>query len=406
MDPMTKMASALSDGAEELEETLESMTVDQLDEFIKNGGEGSFIGQLALAQTQEWEEKTAMAVKMGMEMAKEAFSVTEKGHKFDVSEAKMKERQGAEEFAHAEKHKGFGKDSKFLDRMRFGLSNTALENEPRHQAYVARKHSEGKNAYNPFGGALTPSKYEKGADPKHRGQYGSFLKGKGKEKTSAVFPMTSHYEVTLDENGKATGLSDVVQQLAHLPTGLKTVRVSADEELEKTSAVKEKTAIGMPAMGNIAAKVAPIAGKALHGLVGSRAGAVGGGAALGAGLGAARGLIKNPGTDPATGQQRSRLWAGAKGAVVGGGLGAGAGYGASQLARTAATSSGAIGKATRGAMGSVAGDVAGGAQRMKTLNFATRARAAAAPAAAAAPKVVQASIDFSKLAADFRKRTW
>lgn len=71
MDSMTKLASALSDGPEEqLEETFERMTLDQLDDLVKNGGEGSFIGQVALEQA--WEEKTAMAVQMGIDMAKEA----------------------------------------------------------------------------------------------------------------------------------------------------------------------------------------------------------------------------------------------------------------------------------------------------------------------------------------------
>ena len=55
------------------------------------------------------------------------------------------------------------------------------------------------------------------------------------EKISAVIPMISHYEVTLDENGKHSGLSDVIQHLAHLPGGLKTVRIPTDEELEKRS---------------------------------------------------------------------------------------------------------------------------------------------------------------------------
>jgi hypothetical protein len=59
------------------------------------------------------------------------------------------------------------------------------------------------------------------------------------EKLAAVIPMVSHYEVTLDENGKATGLSDTIQQLAHLPGGLRTVRTPADEELEKTSGEME-----------------------------------------------------------------------------------------------------------------------------------------------------------------------
>jgi hypothetical protein len=67
------------------------------------------------------------------------------------------------------------------------------------------------------------------------------------EKISAVIPMISHYEVTLDENGKATGLSDVVEHLAGRPGGLKTVRVKADEELEKRSGWK--TTAGVAAAG-------------------------------------------------------------------------------------------------------------------------------------------------------------
>ena len=54
-------------------------------------------------------------------------------------------------------------------------------------------------------------------------------------KIAAVIPMVSHYEVTLDEDGKATGLSDTTQQLAYLPIGLKTMRSKIDEDLEKTS---------------------------------------------------------------------------------------------------------------------------------------------------------------------------
>jgi hypothetical protein len=80
MDPMVDLAQRLSARAdegvqhEELEESFESMTVDQLDEFIKNGGEGSFIGTLALEE-RAWEEKVAAADRKGREMAKLAAAV-------------------------------------------------------------------------------------------------------------------------------------------------------------------------------------------------------------------------------------------------------------------------------------------------------------------------------------------
>lgn len=57
-------------------------------------------------------------------------------------------------------------------------------------------------------------------------------------KIAAARPMINHYEVTLDEDGKASGLSDAIHTLAGLPTGARTVRVQADEDLEKTASAK------------------------------------------------------------------------------------------------------------------------------------------------------------------------
>jgi hypothetical protein len=74
------------------------------------------------------------------------------------------------------------------------------------------------------------------------------------------------------------------------------------------------------------------------------------GAGIGAGVGGIGGALKNPGVDPATGQQKSRLGNIATGMAGGAALGAGAGLAAKGAIRAAAGNKGAIGNATRGAM--------------------------------------------------------
>lgn len=72
-----------------------------------------------------------------------------------------------------------------------------------------------------------------------------------------VHPMISHWEVTLDENGKATGLSDVIEHLAGKPGGLRTVRVQADDDLEKLSEPMDAESdynVRKPLPGGLAAK--------------------------------------------------------------------------------------------------------------------------------------------------------
>jgi hypothetical protein len=129
----------------------------------------------------------------------------------------------------------------------------------------------------------------------------------------------------------------------------------AREEMSKVAA--------LPAMGSLlqGAKAAlpGIKGSVQSGLgkgmlrtmqagAGTRA-AVGAGA--GAALGGVSGALKNPGVDPATGQQRSRLGNVASGMAGGAALGAGAGLGARKAIGAVATGKGAVGQAARGAMG-------------------------------------------------------
>lgn len=108
---------------------------------------------------------------------KKAFSITDKGHKFDAEQARMRERHAAEALALHQAHGGVGskdQNANILDVLRFGpsiptpLSVLTNPSGPigaaRHQAHIARQHEAGGNSYNPLGGLLTPSKYEQGGD--------------------------------------------------------------------------------------------------------------------------------------------------------------------------------------------------------------------------------------------------
>lgn len=106
-------------------------------------------------------------------MEKVAFSVTEEGHKFDTEMAKARELAAAREWEIGQKYKGVGRRGKMgnIGRALRGFQPGAVSREPRHEAYVARRHAKGENAWNPLGGVMTPSKYEKGGS---KWQYGGF----------------------------------------------------------------------------------------------------------------------------------------------------------------------------------------------------------------------------------------
>lgn len=111
----------------------------------------------------------------------------------------------------------------------------------------------------------------------------------------------------------------------------------------------EKVAI--PALPQVGAALKGGLGSAMHATMGATKGMRAGvGAAGGAVIGGAAGAMKNPGTDPATGQQRSRLGNVMSGAAGGAALGGAAGLGARKAIGSVAASKGAVGEAARGAM--------------------------------------------------------
>ena len=113
-------------------------------------------------------------------MEKIAIAVTREGHKFDEEIAAIRERALSEEAALAQRYGGMtskGQKGSILKALR-GFHGDFMTGDPRNYAYRRRMHAEGRNPWNPIGGVLTPSKYEKGGDknmygrfevPKHKG---------------------------------------------------------------------------------------------------------------------------------------------------------------------------------------------------------------------------------------------
>jgi hypothetical protein len=127
------------------------------------------------------------------ELQKIAFSITEKGHKFDAEKHSIKERQAAETGEHLMKYKALGhRDPKTGKNpatlggvLRYNMGLGSVDDsraKARHHQYVAKEHSTGHNAWNPFGGMLTPSKYEEGGTGGLLGVYGKLNPKKGEKK--------------------------------------------------------------------------------------------------------------------------------------------------------------------------------------------------------------------------------
>jgi len=140
------------------------------------------VAMAALSQSsafQEYPLHYKMAAIRGFtnELEKISFAISEKGHKFDAEKYRLLARQHAEHAEHLQKpeYNALGTVEGFGDTggaVRFGYGHDRPDALARHAEYAAKKHEEGKNAYNPWGGLLTPSSYEHGATHGLGGKYG------------------------------------------------------------------------------------------------------------------------------------------------------------------------------------------------------------------------------------------
>lgn len=143
---------------------------------------------------------------------------------------------------------------------------------------------------------------------------------------------------------KTASVEDVSEEVAM-------EKLSRAENWGRELAREHMEKVAIPALPQVGAALKGGLGSAMHATMGASKGMRAGvGAAGGAVLGGAAGAMKNPGTDPATGQQRSRLGNVMSGAAGGAALGGAAGLGARKAIGTVAASKGAVGDAARGAM--------------------------------------------------------
>ena len=200
---------------------------------------------------------------VGPAKEKQGFAITEKGHAFDTDRAKiigeaqaklveLGHRHGVLNYKDAPKE-GIGK--KFVDALRFG--GDALPSDVRHAKYVEGKHREGKNAYNPFGGMLTPSDHEEGGTPgyfgetktKHKFESKDYRKEKKSSLLLAIASTISERDAdtfvekvandpTLRAGFRRSGIADTLVEAFDL-----TKRASAGERLEALADRIEPTCI-------------------------------------------------------------------------------------------------------------------------------------------------------------------
>jgi len=103
---------------------------------------------------------------------KMAFSVTSEGHEFDAKRARLRAGHAAKQMALSQRAGAMGSAEgrgSILKALRGFTPGTY--DDPRHQEYVARKHEAGGNAWNPFGGTLTPSSQEEGGSSWRYGKF-------------------------------------------------------------------------------------------------------------------------------------------------------------------------------------------------------------------------------------------
>jgi hypothetical protein len=156
-----------------------------LSPFSRAAGDAAATGKGAMMR------KTASQI-AGRVLRKCAFSVTERGHAFDADRAAILQ-DAMQELAARQHQEGalggrVGEGGKWemanlLKTLRFGAGDP--RQGLRRQAYIEKKHRAGSNAWNPFGGALTPHPSEEHGTAMLLGKVRS-KKDTGEEKISGV----------------------------------------------------------------------------------------------------------------------------------------------------------------------------------------------------------------------------
>jgi hypothetical protein len=220
---------------------------------------------------------------LGGGVAKVGFAVTEKGHKFDAEKYRLMARHDSELAEHSQgygglPHRGAAK-STLLDKLRFGTLDANGQRpdiNARHHEYAAKKHEAGGNAWNPFGGLLTPSSHEEGGTTGLLSELGKSKPKHAEAEEKLAFADKLGRMLARAEYAKHAGIGDAIGKSLN-GGGLGQLALKA---------MKHPGAAGAIAGGALGA-----AGGAIAGGPDNRLGGALGGAALGAGAGHVAGGI-------------------------------------------------------------------------------------------------------------------
>lgn len=130
-----------------------------------SGGGGSLV-----PKTAEYQPIDLAGRALAHAFYKEALAVTREGHEYDAKRARIKEQAHAQMAGLSQEHGGLGywdeggglHMGNLLKAVRGFSAGQHDVMGARHNAYVASKHEAGHNAWNPWGGTMTPAPGERG----------------------------------------------------------------------------------------------------------------------------------------------------------------------------------------------------------------------------------------------------
>lgn len=140
-------------------------------------------GRLLKSYRKQEREKTSSQIAEAV-LIKVGFAVTDEGHEYDADMAEIRKKYFLDQARRMQEDNTVGayneegdNEASILKALRYNLSSPNFEGHPiaaaRKQQYIQNQHEAGENAWNPFGGALTPvpEEGERGT-PGFLGSYG------------------------------------------------------------------------------------------------------------------------------------------------------------------------------------------------------------------------------------------
>lgn len=211
------------------------------------GATAGLVGGIRLAKPDKKKKASDRFGEALVELQKEGFAVTSEGHQFDAKRFQLAKEHALEQARLLHEYNALphrdpesGKvEAPLLRRARFSLQQEGYHPmaEARHMDYAAKQHAQGSNAWNPFGGLLTPLPEEEGGTSGLAGMLGRPKAKSTKKEASTdalaaeqarvtalpVSPETQDYlaqELQADQESKGNALEHYRQRFAEAQSQL------------------------------------------------------------------------------------------------------------------------------------------------------------------------------------------